>query len=490
MKNYILPFHEITDEHRSSVGEKNFSVSELIRHLSPLGINIPDGFAITANAYVDFLQFNALFPQLQVTLNELNRFTFDNIQQVSTHCRESIMRGSFPASIETDIRKAYSILMARYEKNTPVAVRSSGTTLPGRISDFNGQYDTLININGAEHVMEAIKKCYASLFNDRALRYRFDECYGDLLSGISVGIQPMVRADKGSAGVAFTFDPHSESQKLIYIAGSWGLGQGEQHDRVNADEFYLSKPALREGNPSIVLSVKGLKEEMLTLGILEPTEWVKTPTSKKQQSVLTPSELELLGLWCLAIEKYYHQPIDIEWAKDGENGKLYVVQARKRKQIAPIVKGSPAWGKEKPEPANNLFYYELNELEMLHRESLDWLKQISFMKDEILFIQKLLTSVLHLSLSGANSNHLSRELKQLKDLHIDLLHHQIIEHEQWLADIIRTDTMGRQVAYREVHAELSDKMTAYYKTLIQLRHDIFTLVNTYIKTKVKVEKPR
>jgi pyruvate,water dikinase len=329
MRKYIRSFSQITSADVTKVGGKNASLGEMINNLNSLGVEVPDGFAITVAAYAEFLSFNKLAPRLQEILDKLDRKTLNNLPAVGEKCRSLVLNSKLPPDVEESIRKAHVILMVRGLIRS-VAVRSSATAEDSPTTSFAGQHESYLNVTSADHVLEAVKKCYASLFKDRAIKYRIDNGFGDMQVSLSVGIQLMVRSDKGSAGVIFTIEPENGNQNLIYVTGAWGLGESVVQGAVNTDEFYLFKPAIENGKKPIVYRTMGSKEQMVIYSdtSVSNIEWVQTSPTQRDQFVLSDSEVEVLGRWSLAIEKHYKMPMDIEWAKDGGTGKLFIVQAR------------------------------------------------------------------------------------------------------------------------------------------------------------------
>lgn len=330
MKQYIVPFENLTMKDVADVGGKNASLGEMIGNLSPLGIAVPDGFAVTVAAFHDFLSFNAMSPQIQVVLDRLNRLTLDNLSEIGASCRAIIIRGIFPEHVKNDILEAYRKLEKSKGRHISVAVRSSGTAEDSPTASFAGQHDSFLNVEGEENVLQAVKQSYASLYNDRAIKYRIDNGFSDMQVGQSVGVQLMVRSDKSSAGVAFTLEPEHGNENIIYITGSWGLGESVVQGAVNTDEFYLFKPAIEKGEQPIVSRMLGAKQNMLVYSDTpdKNTAWQQTPQALRDQYILDDDEVKTLGRWCLDIEKHYKLPMDIEWAKDGETAELFIVQAR------------------------------------------------------------------------------------------------------------------------------------------------------------------
>jgi len=330
MQNYIISLEDLSMKDTPMVGGKNASLGEMISHLSGLGIRVPAGFAISVNVYNDFLAFNELQPQLKKALGKLNRKTLDNLAIVGDSCRELVMKGEFPEALKTLIEDYHAELIEKYGPLTTVAVRSSATAEDSPTASFAGQHESFLNVPPSD-VLLAVKKCYASLFNDRAIKYRIDHNFEDLQVGISVGVQVMVRSDKGSAGVAFTIEPETGNKNLIYITGAWGLGESVVQGAVNTDEFYLLKPSIKANRKNaIVYRSLGAKQQMLVYGKDEQKRTVSQITSPplRDQYVLSDDEVNLVGQWCYAIEQHYKLPMDIEWAKDGETGELFIVQAR------------------------------------------------------------------------------------------------------------------------------------------------------------------
>jgi pyruvate, water dikinase len=330
--HFIIPFSKLSNKDVAQVGGKNASLGEMIHHLTELGISVPDGFAITVDAFHEFLSFNTLSPLLQRTLDRLERKTLDNLSEVATCCRELIMKSNLPEPIITAIREAHGELMKSHGLNPTVAVRSSATAEDSPTASFAGQHDSFLNIGGADNVLHAVKQCYASLFNDRAIKYRIDNGFSDMQVGQAVGVQVMVRSDKGSAGVAFTIEPENGNKNLIYITSAWGLGESVVQGAVNTDEFYIFKHGIGKSKNTLVHRHLGSKEQMMVYareeGTGKNTLWKETPPSLRDQYVLHDDEVQLLGSWCYAIEKHYRMPMDIEWAKDGITGKIFIVQAR------------------------------------------------------------------------------------------------------------------------------------------------------------------
>lgn len=329
MKQLIRTLNQVTMADVAIVGGKNASLGEMMTALKPLGVAVPNGFAVTVDAYTSFLTVNDLEPALRATLKTLDRESLVNLCDVGDACRALVRKASLPLAVEEAIRKEYQALMMSDIIHS-VAVRSSATAEDSPSASFAGQHESYLHVQGIDSVLVAVKKCYESLFNDRAIKYRIDNGFSDFQVLLSVGIQHMVRSDLGSAGVAFTIEPENGNQNLIYLTGAWGLGESVVQGAVNTDEFYLFKPALEGHGMAIVHRVLGSKEQKLVYSEMpdKTIEWKTTTPVERDQYILSDDELAVLGRWSMAIEKHYKMPMDIEWAKDGTTNKLYIVQAR------------------------------------------------------------------------------------------------------------------------------------------------------------------
>lgn len=333
MSTYIRFFSEINSQHTSEVGGKNASLGEMISALGPKGIRIPTGFATTAQAYWDYLEHNDLKKKLKVTLDKLDRKAFKNLPQIGKRIREFILQADFPPDLAESIRGAYRELEERETSLTSVAVRSSATAEDLPEASFAGQHDSFMNVRGPENTLDACRKCFASLFTDRAIRYREHNGFDHMKVALSAGVQKMVRSDKASAGVGFTILPDNGYEEVIFLTGSWGLGDNVVQGAVNADEFYVFKPALKKGMRAIISKHLGTKEKTMvyakkTKRNEKTTINKNTPLKYRERFVLNDDEIIQLAIWSLEIEDHYGRAMDIEWAKDGESGELYIVQAR------------------------------------------------------------------------------------------------------------------------------------------------------------------
>jgi pyruvate,water dikinase len=328
MHDLIISFDRLRIQDVGKVGGKNASLGEMYQQLNPLGIHIPNGFAVTAEAYRLFLFENGLEDFILDCLRELDQAHFSNLREVSQTIKERILLGKIPESLELEIRSAYRSLCLEAGRELDVAVRSSATAedLPG--ASFAGQHDSFLNIRGEEALLEKVKACFASLYNARAIKYRHDKGFDKHVIALSVGVQAMVRADLASSGVIFTIEPETGFQDAILITGCWGLGENIVQGAVIPDEFLVFKPSLEKGKKAIISKKAGSKTKTMVYSESGGVINLDTDHAKQRQLVLSDSEIETLGKWAVSIEKHYQMPMDIEWAKDGMDGQIYIVQAR------------------------------------------------------------------------------------------------------------------------------------------------------------------
>jgi pyruvate,water dikinase len=352
--NYIISFNKISIKDLPKVGGKNASLGEMFNQLKSKGINIPDGFALSADAYRLFRKDNNIEQPLSDLLESLDRKTLSNLSIVGEKARELISKSVIPEEIKKQCKEAYFSLCEQCGvKNLDVAVRSSATAEDLPTASFAGRMESFLNISGVDQVIEAIHRCYVSLYTDRAIKYRYDMGFMDMDIAISAGVQQMVRSDKASSGVAFTIDPDSGFKNTIVINSTWGLGENIVQGRVTPDEWTIFKPMLMDKNYNPVLrSHCGEKEFTMVYaknsGKLSAEKTIinyDTPEDQKRQLSLNNEEVIKLAQWCLAIENHYGKAMDIEWAKDGLNNQLYIVQARpetvhakEKKQVREIFK--------------------------------------------------------------------------------------------------------------------------------------------------------
>ncbi len=330
----VIPLNEVCMKDIALVGGKNASLGEMIRYLSPKGVNIPDGFAVTAEAYKYFISFNDLEEQIKEILKDLDKLDVTDLKKRGKKIRDLILKAKMPRDLEKAIIDAYKALEDKYGANVDVAIRSSATAEDLPDASFAGQQDTYLNIKGYENVEKHVQKCFASLFTDRAISYRIDKGFDHFSVSLSVTLQKMVRSDAASSGVMFTIDTETGFKDVVYITGSWGLGECVVQGIVTPDQFYVFKPTLKQGYKSIISKKLGTKHIKLVYGSgQKPTKSVKTTLEERQNFVLTDDEILTLAKMGLAIEEHYGKPMDIEWAKDGDGlnvgtGKLFIVQAR------------------------------------------------------------------------------------------------------------------------------------------------------------------
>ncbi len=317
-----------------SVGGKNAALGEMYQNLVPLGVNIPDGFALTASAYRHFFKSTGLDDNIKKILADLNTKDIRNLQTRGKKVREEILKSALPQDLKDVIAVSYKKLEEKYGKNVDTAVRSSATAedLPG--ASFAGQQETYLNVHGIDNILVATKKCIASLFTDRAISYRADKGFSHFDAALSVGVQRMVRSDISSSGVAFTIDTESGFDKVIVLNGIYGLGEFIVQGKVIPDEFVVFKPTLENGSPHPIIGKNLGKKNIKLIYAKEGTKTVKVPAKEQQNFCITNEEATKLAKWCLEIEKYFskkhghYQAMDIEWAKDGRTGELFIVQAR------------------------------------------------------------------------------------------------------------------------------------------------------------------
>ena len=337
VSNHILFFNHISISDIAKVGGKNASLGEMYTELNPKGIGIPNGFAVTAGAYRLFREQNKIEKKLNDLLLSLDTEHYSNLVSIGETARALILSGTFPEEIIDAVNEAYQNLSAECKiENLDVAVRSSATAEDLPTASFAGRMESFLNISGEKQLLDAMHRCYASLYTDRAIKYRHDMGFTGIDIAISVGVQQMVRSDKASSGVAFTIDPDSGFENGIIINSSWGLGENIVQGRVTPDEWTVFKPTLfnEKLNP-ILKSNCGRKE--YTMMYVENAEGasaektivnIDTPSEKQNEFSLTKKEVIQLAQWCYKIEQHYGKAMDIEWAKDGLNNQLYIVQAR------------------------------------------------------------------------------------------------------------------------------------------------------------------
>ncbi|MGV3739727.1 MAG: phosphoenolpyruvate synthase [Gammaproteobacteria bacterium] len=322
-------FQEVGLQDIHQVGGKNASLGEMIRGLSAADILVPTGFATTADAFRVFLAQQGLDKKIYQTLEQLNVDDVQELARVGKMIREWIIAMPYVSEFEQDIRSAYARLEKSIgHKNFSVAVRSSATAEDLPDASFAGQQETFLNVTGVDAILKAIKEVFASLFNDRAIAYRVHQGFDHHNVALSAGIQQMVRSDLASSGVMFTVDTESGFDQVVLITSAYGLGEMVVQGAVNPDEFYVYKPGLRAGNTALIRRNLGSKALKMVYCDQNAVKTEKVPEDQQRQFSLTASEVETLARHAVTIEDHYGRPMDIEWAKDGTDGRLYILQAR------------------------------------------------------------------------------------------------------------------------------------------------------------------
>ena len=330
-QKYILEFDQLTINDVEKVGGKNASLGEMIGNLTALGVSVPNGFATTADAYREFLATDGLDKRINDRLDALDVDNIPDLTSAGADIRRWIIETPFPKAFDANLEAAF-IEMQGGNENLKVAVRSSATAEDLPDASFAGQQETFLNIEGLEAVKHAVHEVFASLFNDRAISYRVHQGYAHENVALSAGIQRMVRSETGSAGVMFTLDTESGFDDVVFITSSYGLGETVVQGSVNPDEFYVHKPTLTAGRPAVVRRNLGSKlikmvySNETTAG--RSVDTVDVDADERKRFSISDADVELLAKQALIIEKHYARPMDIEWAKDGDDQKLYIVQAR------------------------------------------------------------------------------------------------------------------------------------------------------------------
>lgn len=331
MQKNTLWFDGLSMEDVDKVGGKNASLGEMVSNLANAGVSVPNGFATTSYAFNQFLDHEGLDERIHTLLDELDVEDVDALRKTGATIREWVLAAPFPADLEQDIRDNYAMLVEG-NSELSVAVRSSATAEDLPDASFAGQQETFLNVKGIEAVLEATKHVYASLFNDRAISYRVHQGFDHRGISLSAGIQRMVRSDKASSGVMFSLDTESGFDQVVFVTSAWGLGEMVVQGAVNPDEFYVHKPMLEAGNHAVLKKTFGSKLTKMIYAnsqeIGKQVEIIDTSEQERNQFSLTDDEVQELAKQALIIEKHYQRPMDIEWAKDGIDGKLYIVQAR------------------------------------------------------------------------------------------------------------------------------------------------------------------
>ncbi|ATG17721.1 phosphoenolpyruvate synthase [Providencia alcalifaciens] len=327
----VLWYNQLGMNDVDRVGGKNASLGEMITNLSDLGVSVPNGFATTAQAFNDFLEQSGVNQRIYNLLDETDIDDVNQLAVAGAQIRQWVIDTPLTPALEKDIRDAF-LQLSEGEAEASFAVRSSATAEDMPDASFAGQQETFLNVQGIDAVLVAIKHVFASLFNDRAISYRVHQGYDHRGVALSAGVQRMVRSDLASSGVMFTIDTESGFDQVVFITSAYGLGEMVVQGAVNPDEFYVHKPTLKNNKPAIVRRTLGSKKlQMVYADSKEHGKQVKiedVPEALRNRFSLTDLEVEELARQALQIEKHYGRPMDIEWAKDGHNGRLYIVQAR------------------------------------------------------------------------------------------------------------------------------------------------------------------
>ncbi|MFA6089116.1 MAG: phosphoenolpyruvate synthase [Candidatus Woesearchaeota archaeon] len=333
---YILWFDQLGIEDVPFVGGKNASLGEMYRELTPKGVRIPNGFAITANAYRYLIDYAKLKQKIRDTLSDLNTSDMNNLAERGHKVRELIRHAEFPNDLRDQIFEAYKHMEISFGKGCDVAVRSSATAEDLPDASFAGQQETYLNVRGPDQLLDACRKCFASLFTNRAISYRVDKNFDHFNIALSIGVQKMVRSDRACSGVMFSIDTESGFKDAVFLTAAWGLGENVVQGAVNPDEYYIFKPTLKQGKRPIITKILGTKELTMIYdeGGQKLTKNIPTPLDKRKQFTLNEEEVLTLARWACIIEDHYSwkaghfKPMDMEWARDGNTGELFIVQAR------------------------------------------------------------------------------------------------------------------------------------------------------------------
>ncbi|HMB40861.1 MAG TPA: phosphoenolpyruvate synthase, partial [Balneolaceae bacterium] len=330
-RGYVKWFENLTSEDTPEVGGKNSSLGEMISSLKEQGIKVPDGFATTASAYQRYLEANDIEEKINSLIDDYHEETI-SLDEAGQSIRDLIIKGDMPENVEQAITSAYKELGSQYNtEDVDIAARSSATAEDLPEASFAGQQESYLNISGKKAVLEACKKCYASLFTDRAISYRDEQGFDHMDVALSIGIQKMVRSDLAGAGVLFTLDTDSGFPDVVLINAAWGLGENVVQGTVNPDQYTVFKPLLDNENiNSIIGKQRGDKKVKVVYADVEdnPVKNVDTTDKERRSYVLSEEEILRLARWGKTIEEHYGKPMDIEWAKDGELDEIFIVQAR------------------------------------------------------------------------------------------------------------------------------------------------------------------
>ncbi|AMK78203.1 phosphoenolpyruvate synthase [Methylomonas denitrificans] len=328
---YIRWFEELTINDIPLVGGKNASLGEMYRELASEGVIVPNGFAITAEAYRYMLDQAGAWPRLHELLDCVDDNDVEELARRAQQARDLVYAAPLPADLQQQILDAFRQLQQQYQEDLTVAVRSSATAEDLPTASFAGQQDTYLNIRGGQALLDACKRCFASLFTDRAIHYRLDQGFDHFKIGLSIGVMKMVRSDLAASGVMFSLDTESGFNDAVFITGAYGLGENVVQGAVDPDEFYVHKPTFAKGYRAVLRRTLGAKKIKMIYSdgrTREPIRNVATSNYERRQFCIDDAEVLQLADYALKIERHYGRPMDMEWAKDGLDGKLYIVQAR------------------------------------------------------------------------------------------------------------------------------------------------------------------
>ncbi|MDD4990397.1 MAG: phosphoenolpyruvate synthase [Candidatus Pacebacteria bacterium] len=326
---YILWLNEISKKDIALVGGKNGSLGEMYSRLREKGVNVPNGFVLTANSYWYFLKFNQIDGKLKEIFGAFNPKSLECLKETGKKARNLILQSDFPIDLEQEILDAYKKLSIQYgQKYTDVAVRSSATVEDLKGASFAGAMETFLNVKGEKSLLLAVKNCMASWFTDRAIAYREAKGFGHLKSALSVGILKMVRSDLGSSGIMFTLDTETGFPNVVLINSIYGIGEMIVKGRITPDEFFVFKPTLKEGYEPIIVKNLGRKNYKYVYAKTGGLKSAHVPPKKQRKFSLDDADILKLARWAMLIEEHYGEPQDIEWAKDGATDELFIVQSR------------------------------------------------------------------------------------------------------------------------------------------------------------------
>jgi pyruvate,water dikinase len=330
-QRFVRDFAEIGLDDVPLVGGKNASLGEMYRELTTQGLRVPDGFAVTADAYRRTLEANGAWAELHAALDELDPSDVADLARRARLAREIVYGAQLPLEVVEQVLQSYRRLLEEYGEHTAVAVRSSATAEDLPDASFAGQHETFLNVRGERSLLDAVQRCFASLFTDRAIHYRVDQGFDHFKVALSVGVMKMVRSDVGASGVLFTIDTESGFDDVVFVTSAYGLGENVVQGAVDPDEFYVHKPTFRAGHRAVLrrrLGDKAVKMVLSEGGTRHTTRNLPTPKADRARFSISDTDVLDLVQAALVIERHYNVAMDVEWAKDGVDGLIYIVQAR------------------------------------------------------------------------------------------------------------------------------------------------------------------